>query len=218
MVLPRLYAILDAETLGRSGLDLVATAMELRDAGVRLLQYRDKRSGASVDEVLLEARRLAECLRGSGCKLILNDYAELVVASGFGGLHVGQGDLDGVAARQMLGAEYMLGVSTHNEAQLRLAAGGPADYVAIGPVFETSTKADAEAAVGVEGVRRARGITDKPLVAIGGISLERIPAVMEAGADAVAVIGALFRGGRGVGENAQELLRAAEEHAVRSAG
>lgn len=207
IVLPRLYVILDAETLDRLGLDLVGTAVELRDAGVRLFQYRDKRGDEGV--VLREARRLAGSLEGAGCLLILNDYADLVGLSGFGGLHVGQGDAGGLGAREIVGAGSVLGVSTHDEAQVLGAAAGPADYVAIGPVFRTSTKGDAEPAVGVGGVRLARGLTSKPLVAIGGISAANVREVMDAGADAVAVIGALYEPGRSVGENARELLRAA---------
>lgn len=209
IVLPRLYVILDAETLERLRFDLVATALELRDVGVRLFQYRDKRGDAGA--VLREARRLAECLEGSGCLLILNDYADLVGPSGCGGLHVGQGDVGGFEAREMVGEGCVLGVSTHKEAQVKGAGCGAADYVAIGPVYRTSTKGDAETAVGVEGVRMARGLTRKPLVGIGGISVERVEAVMEAGADAVAVIGALYRPGRSVGANARELLRAVAE-------
>ncbi len=209
IALPRLYVVLDAETLERLGLDLVATALELRDAGVRLFQYRDKRGDEGA--VLREARRLSECLEGSGCLLILNDYADVVGPSGCGGLHVGQGDLSEDAAREILGEERILGVSTHNESQVKLAAYGRADYVAIGPVFRTGSKSDAEAVVGVEGVRRARGLTRKPLVAIGGISVERVAAVMEAGADAAAVIGAVYRSGRSAGENARELLRGVAE-------
>lgn len=214
MALPRLYAILDAETLERLRLDLVATAIELRNAGVTLMQYRDKRSGegeAPAAKVLGQAWRLAEGLDGSGCRLILNDYAELVGASGFEGLHVGQGDLQARRAREIIGGERVLGISTHDGTQLVEADDGPADYVAIGPVFQTNSKLDAEAAVGVDGVRRARGVTKKPLVAIGGISLETIPSVLDAGADAVAVIGALYLPGRSVGENARALLAAADK-------
>jgi len=212
IVLPRLYAILDAEALEQRGLDLVATAIELRDAGATLMQYRHKLAGgkASTAEVLGEARRLAASLDGSGCRLILNDYAELVVASGFGGLHVGQGDLDAHEAREMIGGDRVLGISAHDEAQMAAAACGPADYVAIGPVFRTNSKLNAEAVVGLEGVRQARGLTKKPLVAIGGISHATIPSVLDAGADAVAVIGALYRPGRSVGENARALLAAAD--------
>ncbi len=208
-MLPRLYAILDAEALERLGLELEDTALRLTEAGVRLLQYRDKRGDR---EVIWEAaRRLADQLEGSGCLLILNDHADLVVSSGFGGVHVGQGDVDAFAARSLIGAGRVLGVSTHSEGQLRAAAESPADYVAIGPVFATGTKADAEPVVGVEGVRRARALTSKPLVAIGGITTLNVREVLDAGADSVAVIGALFDGRRDVRVAARELLKAASE-------
>lgn len=216
--LARIYAILDRDTLDRLGLDLVETALRLRDEGLRLFQYRDKR--VDLEAILGDARRLADALRPRGCQLILNDHADLVDASGFDGLHVGQGDLDAsgglgmiedrglVGIRTLLGAGPILGVSTHNETQLRSAAIDVADYVAIGPVFPTSTKADAEPVVGLGGVRRARELTGKPLVAIGGISAANAREVMEAGADSVAVVAALFGRGIDVGKAARRLMDA----------
>ena len=132
-------------------------------------------------------------------------------ASGFDGVHVGQTDADALHARGVIGAGRVLGVSTHTEAQVRAAAWGPASYVAIGPVFRTGSKVGAEPVVGLEGVREARALTDKPLVGIGGITVANVAEVLRAGADAVAVIGALYRPGRSVAENARELLGAAEE-------
>ncbi len=205
-MLPRLYAILDAELLERRGLGLASTAAELVGAGVRLLQFRDKRG--DLRATLRDAREIAATVAGSGCRLVLNDEVGLVVASGFDGVHVGQGDVSAAAAREVIGPGRLLGVSTHTEMQVRVAAAGPADYVAVGPVFGTSSKVNAEPVVGLEGVRAARLLTDKPLVAIGGISAESAGAVLGAGADAVAVIGALYVPRQSVRESVEALLRA----------
>ncbi len=201
---PRVYVILDAETLDRVGMGLVDAALRMRDAGVRLLQLRVK--GRDRERVLADTRGLVEALAGSGCQLILNDYADLVGPGGCAGVHVGQGDLDAAAARRVVGAGTMLGVSTHTEAEMKAAAAGPADYVAIGPVFRTRTKADAAPEVGLAGVRMARGLTGKLLVAIGGISVANARSVIEAGADCVAVVGAVFGVGGDAGERARRLL------------
>lgn len=206
-MLPRLYAILDAATLARLGLDLCDTALTLTDAGVTILQYREK--SADRAGILRNAQVLARRLSGSGCTLILNDYPDLVEPCGFSGVHLGQSDVPALDARASIGDERILGLSTHNEAQLLAAQSGPADYLAIGPVFATSSKQDAELEVGLDGVRKAKALTSKPLVAIGGLSLHTIASVLNAGADSVAVIGALYRPGRSTLETAQELLQTA---------
>jgi thiamine-phosphate pyrophosphorylase len=138
--------------------------------------------------------------------LILNDRADLAVLAGFDGVHVGQRDLEPEDARRVVGAERMVGVSTHTESQVRAAELSCADYVAIGPAFATGTKADAELVVGLEGVRRARALTTKPLVAIGGITRANARSVIEAGADSVAVISALFAPGESVEQVARDFL------------
>jgi len=158
-----LYAIADREALDARGTEIKAFAEELRDGGVRLLQYRDKKNGPQ--EVLRAARDIAEVFAGSQITLILNDRADLAALLGWG-VHVGQGDLPAEAARRIVG-RAVVGVSTHNEAQVIAANLSTADYVAVGPVFATATKLDAESVVGLDGVRRARTLTEKPLVAIG---------------------------------------------------
>ena len=188
--IPRLYPILDAGLLERAGLSLEGFAQQLRAAGVRFLQYRDKDSS---DEAVLErAALLRRIFPSSDSCLILNDRVLLVQASGFDGVHVGQDDLSPAEARALLGPEVLVGVSTHGHAQLRTAADGPADYVAIGPVYATSSKENPSPVVGLEGVRAARALTAKPLVAIGGITRMNCSAVVEAGADSVAVISDLL--------------------------
>ncbi len=163
---------------------------ELLFAGVTLLQYRNKSGNQA--EVLVDALVLRAAAPVGRCTLILNDYPALAVEAGFDGVHVGQGDMSPEQARALIGGGKMLGVSTHTPEQLTEAELSSADYVAIGPVFATSTKVNPDPVVGLEGVRRARDLTIKPLVAIGGITLENCRAVLDAGADSVAVISAIF--------------------------
>ena len=137
------------------------------------------------------------------CCLILNDRVPLVVSAGYDGVHVGQEDLSPADARATLGSELIVGVSTHGESQLVRGADSPVDYVAIGPVFATSSKLVPDPVVGLEGVRAARVLTDKPLVAIGGITRANCAAVIEAGADSVAVISDLIQS---PGKNVEEFF------------
>jgi thiamine-phosphate pyrophosphorylase len=188
--LPRLYPILDAGLLLRAGLSLEGFARELRDAGIRFLQYRDK---DSPDEIVLErAASLRRIFPSSDSCLILNDRVSLLQAARFEGVHVGQDDRSPAETRAALGPNLVIGVSTHGEAQLFAAAAGPADYVAIGPVFATLSKQVPDPVVGLEGVRLARAMTAKPLVAIGGIGRANCSSVIHAGADSVAVISDLL--------------------------
>jgi len=184
VTLPRLYAILD-RSLFADPAGLILAARELNGGGVTLLQYRNKSGGAQ--EMLEEARELKRCLPTS-VKLIMNDRADLCLAAEFDGVHVGQEDLSPEGARRVIGPNLWLGVSTHNPEQLREADATSADYLAIGPVFSTVSKVNPDPVVGLEGVRRARELTRKPLVAIGGITRSNARSVMEAGADSVAVI------------------------------
>jgi thiamine-phosphate pyrophosphorylase len=202
MMLPRLYPILDKATLDARGIGIAEFARELAEAGVGLLQYRDK-VGAP-NEVLRAAKEVAAEFEGRDCLLILNDRADLAVLAGWG-VHVGHLDLSPSDARRLMG-NAVIGVSTHNDKQVLAADGGAADYVAIGPVFATSSKADTEPVVGLEGVRRARALTRKPLVAIGGITRENARSVIDAGADSVAVIGGLLVAGERPGKVAKEFF------------
>ncbi|SDF05467.1 thiamine-phosphate diphosphorylase [Terriglobus roseus] len=190
--LPRLYAILDAESCARRGLALLETAKVWRDAGVTLMQYRDK---VATDASVLENAALLRCVfEGVDATLILNDRVHLFAESGFDGVHVGQGDASVASVREVIGADAVLGISTHNPAQFADADLLSVSYVAVGPVFATSTKLDAEPVVGLDGVRLARSLTRKPLVAIGGITQANAASVLEAGADSVAVISGLLDG------------------------
>jgi thiamine-phosphate pyrophosphorylase len=189
IVLPRLYSILDAgRFLNVAG--LITAAEELASAGVTLIQYRNKSGNARV--MLEQARELKQRVGGTA-KLIMNDRADLCLIAEFDGVHVGQDDLMPESVRSIIGPERWLGVSTHNPEQLQEADRTSADYLAIGPVFSTSSKDRPDPVVGLEGVRRARQMTRKPLVAIGGITRANAASVIEAGADSVAVISDLLR-------------------------
>lgn len=196
----RLYPILDRSCFPDSVVLLLA-AEALVAAGCVLIQYRNK--SGSARQMLEEARSIRARL-GEGIRLIMNDRADLCVAAGFDGLHVGQDDLSPAAARHIIGPDCWLGVSTHNPEQITEAGKTSADYLAIGPVFATFSKANPDPVVGLAGVRRARELTRKPMVAIGGITRENAPAVIDAGADAVAVISDLLRGPR---KSAEEFFR-----------
>ena len=220
LTLPRLYAIADRGTLDKRGVSVGEFVRELRNAGVTLLQYRDK--DGVPQQVLRAAAEISAVFAGVDATLVMNDRADLAVLAGWSAVHVGQRDLlpedvkvvlrtiphpsqerEGWATRYRGG---LVGVSTHVVEQVISADTGAADYVAVGPVFGTSTKLNAEPVVGLEGVRRARALTAKPLVAIGGITLETARSVVEAGADSVAVIGGMFVEGRTVGEVARDFL------------
>ena len=183
LVLPRLYVILDAALLT---VPETECAQELAAAGVRLLQYRNKQ--ASARALFESSTKLVSLLSSQEVSLVVNDRADIAALAGANGVHVGQEDLGVEGARRVLGAEKLVGVSTHNLEQFQRAAASSADYIAVGPVFATDTKANPDPVVGTEFVRRVRPLTDKPIVAIGGITLERAPEIIGAGADAVAVI------------------------------
>src|SRR5882757_4555340 len=200
MDLPRLYAILDTSCFSDDAA-MFSAADGLRAAGVTLLQYRNKSGNAR--EMLDHARRLKQST-GDRIKLIMNDRADLCIAAGFDGLHIGQDDISPEAGRRIIGPDRWLGISTHNPEQIAEADQTDADYVAIGPVFATVSKANPDPIVGLEGVLRARELTHKPLVAIGGITRANARSVIDAGADSIAVISDLLRDPR---KSAEEFLR-----------
>jgi thiamine-phosphate pyrophosphorylase len=201
--LPRLYAILDSSRF--ADIDaLCLSATELVAGGVTLLQYRNKSGKAR--QMLEQAWGLKRRL-GPSVKLIMNDRADLCLAAGFDGVHVGQDDLSPAGARAVIGNSLWLGVSTHNPEQLVEADKTTADYLAIGPVFATRSKANPDPVIGLDGVRQARALTPKPLLAIGGITRENCRSVIEAGADAVAVISDLIREPRKSAEEFFRILR-----------
>ena len=203
VTLPRLYAIVDSSCFPTSEA-MFASAEELLSGGVTLLQYRNKSGNAR--QMLEHAMELKHRL-GTQTKLIMNDRADLCLAAEFDGVHVGQDDLSPASVRRIIGPGRWLGVSTHNPEQLAAAAATSADYVAIGPAFATTQKEKPDPVVGLEGVRRARALTSKPLVAIGGITRENARSVVDAGADSVAVISDLLIDPRKSAEEFFRILR-----------
>jgi len=182
-LLAPLYPILDPSLTSRP---LPQLAEALVGAGVELIQLRDKQGSARM--VYGEARELVERFRASGVRLIVNDRPDVAKMTGAAGVHVGQQDLPVETARDIVGGRLWVGVSTHNLDQLRDADATSADYIAVGPIFPTGTKDNPDPVVGVEFIRNARRLTRKPLVAIGGITVESAADVFGAGADSIAVI------------------------------
>jgi len=212
--LPRLYPIIDLDLLSRTGLPgdlshsslsdlnkVCAFASELALGGVTLIQLRGKH--ATARHLLSRARELKRLL-GDDVKLVVNDRVDLCLAARFDGVHLGQDDLSPECARKVLGEQFWIGVSTHNEEQLQRADAGPADYLAIGPIFPTGSKANPDPVVGLAGLREIRKQTRKPLVAIGGITRQNAGSVIDAGADSIAVISDLVNEPR---RSAEEFLR-----------
>ena len=221
MLLPPLYPIIDFSFFAARPDPVAAIARyaeELIAAGVTLLQFRDKSAPSQPRRFLSCARELRR-VTADRASLIVNDRLDLCLASGADGVHLGQDDLSPEAARKIFNAveshplsqslgetqlsrqtmghpeekrRLLIGHSTHNLEQVGEAEGLPIDYVAIGPVFATQSKARPDPVIGVEGVRSARQVTTKPLVAIGGITRRNCREVWEAGADSVAVISDLF--------------------------
>jgi thiamine-phosphate pyrophosphorylase len=202
---PPLYAILDP-SLVKSPLGVLAES--LAKSGVTLMQLRDKRS--SVRSMFAEVHSLLAVLALRDIRLIVNDRPDVAALTKAGGVHVGQDDLPVDEARKLCPAPMWVGVSTHNPEQLRAADLTSADYIAVGPIFPTGTKENPDPVVGVEFVRRARQLTRKPLVAIGGITVERAADVYRAGADSLAVISDLLVA-PDPASRAREYLKIAEE-------
>ena len=207
---PVLYPILDCQ-LALAGCDpacearwarLRSLVRELAHAGVEILQYRNKLD----DDVLVAQDALAMREAAPQLRLILNDRPALVAPAGWDGVHIGQGDASPAHARSLLGRRAVVGLSTHTDDQVLAADREPVDYIAIGPVFSTLTKSDTSPVIGIEGVMRARALTQKPLVAIGGITAHNAPAVYDAGADSVAVISAIFAPGASPAKSVKDFL------------
>jgi len=210
LVFPPLYAIIDPTLLTISEL---AMAEALAESGVQLIQYRNK--SATSRQFFDISRRLSSVLAPRHVKLIVNDRPDIAFLSGADGVHVGQDDFGVEDARQICGPDCWVGISTHNLEQLAAADLTSADYIAVGPIFPTATKKNADPVVGTEFLRKARQMTKKPLVAIGGITVERAAEVYRAGADSLAVIRDLICVAN-PGERAREYLDIAESSADRS--
>lgn len=207
VTLPRLYAILDVDLTTARGLSPQAVVRDWLDAGVRLIQLRAKvlTFGPYVDL----ASPMSQACRAAGAEFIVNDRADVAQMVNASGVHVGQDDLTSTAVRRMLPDARWIGLSTHNDLQLEAGIGTEATYLAMGPVFGTTTKVNPDPVVGPAGIERAsRRLhgSGRPLVAIGGITLENAASVIAAGADSVAVISDLINGPN-VSARARALLR-----------
>ena len=190
--LPRFYPILDAAALDRAGLDALDAAEVLMDAGARIVQYRWKRPYTRA--ALQTAEAVGRIARAAGALYVINDRADIALLVGADGVHVGQRDLPPAAVRRVSGEKLFVGLSTHNEEQLRAAADQPIDCVALGPVFGTVSKLNPDPPVGLEELARLAALAQRPLIAIGGLTLETAPTALDAGAASCAVISDWMRG------------------------
>lgn len=193
MTLPRLYAVLDAGVAATRGWDVLDLGRAFLDGGARMIQLRAKSS--DLRTVLTLAESLVRLAEPQQAQVVVNDRADVARLAGASGVHVGQDDLDPEDARAIVGAGSLVGLSTHTAEQVEAAGAAPIDYLAIGPVFETFTKDTGYSAVGLARVRDAVARTRRPVVAIGGITLETAQDVLDAGASAVAVISDLVATG-----------------------
>jgi thiamine-phosphate pyrophosphorylase len=189
MRLPRVYPILDSDTLARCGVPLTTAAASFLEGGAGILQIRHKPHWSR--DVYDAARTVARLCREAGADLIVNDRADFALLLE-AGLHLGQNDLPPRDARKLLGSSATIGFSSHTAAQLSAAGGEPVDYVALGPIFGTASKLNPDPMVGLDELRRVRALLEKPLVAIGGITLANALDVLRAGADTLAVIAGLI--------------------------
>ena len=199
---PRLYGIADA-SFG----DPVDISRRLFDSGIRLVQLRNKKASSGV---LLEQTMEIVSIAPEGCRVVVNDRADVAAISGAHGVHVGQEDLSPSAVRKIVGDTMLIGMSTHNPDQAQAAMAEPIDYVAVGPIFMTSTRANPSPVVGLAGLARICTLVDRPVVAIGGITLETAPEVFNSGASSVAVISDLI-GGRDNRARARAFLKKLDE-------
>lgn len=186
--LPKIYPITDREI---SGLSHTEQVRRLIAGGATLIQLREKRQQAG--DWFNDALTAARICREAGVLCIVNDRVDMAIAIGADGVHLGQDDMHVAAARQLLGRGKIIGLSTHSIEQLEAALREEIDYAAIGPIFATSTKSDHEPVIGLNTLLNAAQTSGNvPLVAIGGISAENLPAIFEAGASSAAMIGALL--------------------------
>lgn len=202
--LPRVYPLTDVQMSGLSH----ARQVELLSAGgATLVQLREKQMPAR--EFYEHAKAAVEVATRSGVRLIVNDRVDIALAVNAHGVHLGQDDMPPGAARKLLGDDAIIGYSTHNIEQATKALSLPIDYLAIGPIFATSTKTDTSPVLGLDGLRAVRqAIGAVPLVAIGGISPMNAREVIEAGADSVALISAVLSDPRSISEKIRALIRA----------
>ncbi|MBL0159386.1 MAG: thiamine phosphate synthase [Bryobacterales bacterium] len=191
-LLPRVYPIVDTAALALRGYPPVPFAESLLEAGASILQFRHKEHFSRA--TFQTATLIRDLCRQAGAALVINDRADIAALLD-AGLHLGQDDLPPALARRILGPDALLGFSTHNAAQLLAAANEPVSYLAIGPIFSTASKENPDPQLGLASLGSIRAATTRPLVAIGGITLDTAPSVWAAGADTIAVIADLLSHG-----------------------
>ncbi|HEY0763824.1 MAG TPA: thiamine phosphate synthase [Pyrinomonadaceae bacterium] len=197
--LPKVYALTNVELSGHSHAEQVEL---LTQGGASLIQLREKKMSA------LEFYEHAKAAVAVGVPLIINDRVDVAIVVGARGVHLGQDDLPPEAARRLLGPDAIVGYSTHNIDQALAAVKLPIDYLAVGPIFQTTTKTDTFPVLGLEGLRAVRAaIGEFPLVAIGGITQANAPEAVAAGADSVAVINALLSDPNRITEMTRSLIQ-----------
>ena len=184
-----LYIILDPSVY--PACPLVEVLRASAEVGATLFQYRNKT--ASMKDAYREALALRQAAVKAGVLFIVNDRCDLALAVDADGVHLGQGDLPLDLARKVMGPEKLIGISTHNLDQVRMATAGKPDYLGFGPIFTPGSKQDHDPVVGIEGLRAMRSLTSLPVFAIGGIHLDQVRDVMLAGANGVAVISAILK-------------------------
>jgi thiamine-phosphate pyrophosphorylase len=189
MILPRFYPVLDTGLLANRGLNTVAAAEAILEAGARILQFRHKEFFSR--DVFNAAQGVAHLCRDAQALFVMNDRADFALLLD-AALHLGQDDLAPADARRLLEPSAIIGFSTHNPQQLREGDAQPVDYLAIGPIFATHSKQNPDPVVGVNALGTLRAITKKPLVAIGGITRETAHPLLDSGVDSLAVVGDLF--------------------------
>ena len=200
--LPQIYPITDTRLSGLSHFEQVE---RLIAGGAEIIQLRDKHS--SPRDFYASAEKAVSVARQNGVKIIVNDRVDIALALNADGVHLGQDDMPPKEARLILGETAIIGLSTHTVEQVRVASVSPLDYIAIGPIFQTQTKENPDAVVGLDGLRKIREIIpNMPLVAIGGINEGNLLSVLDAGADAVAMIGAIVAGGAEIKERMSKLI------------
>lgn len=204
MLLPRLYPILSTDALEQAGLHFEHTAEAMLEAGVRIIQLRHK--GHWGHRLFDQAKWLNQLCLAAGIEFVINDRADIARMLG-AALHIGQDDLLPADARKVLGPDLILGYSTHNEAQMTRAQSEPIDYLVLGPIFGTASKANPDPVVGLSELARLRPLTPKPLVAIGGITLDNAPSVIAAGADSVAIISGLLSDPKQIRHTTEQWLK-----------
>jgi thiamine-phosphate pyrophosphorylase len=211
---PPLYVILDAAP-AQSTDSLVSLAQSLAEAGVQLLQLRAKHLSARQFQEIATALVAAA---PKNARLIINDRPDIASITHAAGVHVGQEDLPVESARQMCPTPQWVGISTHNLEQIRAANNTSADYIAVGPIYPTTTKQNPDPVVGLDLIRAAKKLTRKPIVAIGGITINSAPAVFQAGADSVAIISDLVNAPDPARRAREYLSLAAQAFATRNIG